>query len=86
MRHVRDAQTFNTLSGSVDDIDCIVSQHEIEEWCRRPIPAIRIGLCHLSDQRGALLAVQVSIIFSMLVICDGIQGREATRIEWRKLC
>ena len=59
----------------------IIPYDEIEKWRGWTLPAIRIGLCHLTDQRSALLTVQVSIICSMLIIRDCVQGREASRIE-----
>ncbi len=50
MRHVRNAQIFYALPGTVNDINRIVSQYEIKERRRRPGPAVRNALRNLFNE------------------------------------
>src|SRR6516164_11547799 len=50
MRHVRDAEGFVALHGSVDDVDSIATQNEIDKGSARAAPALDLVLAHGVDE------------------------------------
>ena len=50
MWHVRDAKGFVAVHGSVDDIDSITAQHEVDEGSTGASPALDFVLTHSVDE------------------------------------
>src|SRR5215467_6899562 len=50
MRHVRNPEGFVALHGSVDDINGIAAQHEVDEGSTGASPALDLVLTHSVDE------------------------------------
>src|SRR6516165_7741817 len=50
VRHVRNAEGLVALHGSVDDIDSIAAQNEIDKWSAGAAPALDLVLAHGVDE------------------------------------
>src|SRR5207248_10800506 len=46
VRLIGDAERFVALDRSVDDIDRVTAQHEVDKARRRPLPALQLVLAH----------------------------------------
>src|SRR6202020_422194 len=58
VRHVGDAEGLVALHRAVDDVDAVAAQDEIDEACRRTLPAFDLVLTERIDKIGLLGGVK----------------------------
>src|SRR5216683_3187099 len=59
MRHVRNAEGFVAFDGSVDDIDGVAAQHQVDERSAGALPALDLVLAHRVDEIVLLARIEL---------------------------